>query len=92
MKSIRKYLVNAFTKIGERYDDSAINGEHIRKYGYKNARDYGRSITAMYVGKSEEFGDLPDSIVEMLEEAAMEDRPITQEDFDLWAEEEMSCW
>lgn len=91
MTTIRKYLVNAFTKVAESrgWDDSAKNHHTLHRYGYKSARQWGRAMSEMY---DENVLDLPNGLVDMIEEAARNDTPLTQDDFDAFAEEEVSCW
>jgi hypothetical protein len=91
MKTNRKYLARSFTKIAKRWEDSKKTTENLRKHGYKNARQWGREMANMY------FEDVAcnmaaDALAEMLEEAALCDTPITQDDFDYFAFEEISSW
>lgn len=90
MKTTRKMLVNAFTKIAKRWEDSKTHPENLRKHGFKNARQWGRWVASMYSVNG--IFDMPDSLIEMYEDAAKNDIPVIQEDFDAWAEEEISCW
>lgn len=91
MKTNRKYLARSFTKIAKRWEDSKKTTENLRRYGFKNARQWGRQMASLY------FDDVAcnmaaDALAEMLEEAALCDAPITQDDFDYFAFEEISNW
>lgn len=91
MKTTRKYLTRAFTKIAKRWEDSKTTTENLRKHGYKNARQWGREMAALY------FDDVAcnmasDALAEMLEDVALSDLPVTQEDFDGFAYEEIYSW
>lgn len=93
MATIRKHLARAFTKIAKErgWEDSKKTPHSLRRYGYKNARQWGRMMASNYFSSFHLHG--VDSIItEMLEEAARNDEPITQADFDCLAEEEISCW
>lgn len=90
MKTNRKYLARSFTKIAKRWEDSKKTTENLRKHGYKNARKWGREMANMYF--DERSSMCADSLAEMLEEAALCDAPITQDDFDYFAFEEISNW
>ena len=90
MKTNRKYLARSFTKIAKRWEDSKKTTENLRKHGYKNARKWGREMANMYF--DERASMCADSLAEMLEEAALCDAPITQDDFDYFAFEEISSW
>lgn len=90
MKTNRKYLARSFTKIAKRWEDSKKTTENLRKHGYKNARKWGREMANMYFDERESM--CADSLAEMLEEAALCDAPITQDDFDYFAFEEISNW
>ena len=90
MKTNRKYLARSFTKIAKRWEDSKKTTENLRNHGYKNARKWGREMANMYF--DERASMCADSLAEMLEEAALCDEPITQDDFDYFAFEEISNW
>lgn len=90
MKTNRKYLARSFTKIAKRWEDSKKTTENLRKHSYKNARKWGREMANMYF--DERASMCADSLAEMLEEAALCDAPITQDDFDYFAFEEISNW
>lgn len=90
MKTNRKYLARAFTKIAKRWEDSKKTTENLRKHGYKNARQWGREMANVYFDDKAEM--CCDALAEMLEEAALCDEPITQDDFDYFALEEISSW
>nr|DAT35967.1 MAG TPA: hypothetical protein [Caudoviricetes sp.] len=90
MKTNRKYLARSFTKIAKRWDDSKKTTENLRKHGFKSARQWGREMANMYF---DELASMcADSLSEMLEEAMLCDQPITQEDFDYFAFEEVTNW
>lgn len=91
MTTIRKHLVNAFTKIAKSrgWCDSKKTPHTLNRYGFKSARQWGRMMAGMY---GENILDLPNGLVDMIEEAARSDSPLTQADFDDFAEEEISCW
>ena len=90
MKTNRKYLARSFTKIAKRWDDSKKTTENLRKHGFKSARQWGREMANMYF---DELASMcADSLSEMLEEAMLSDQPITQDDFDYFALEEITNW
>lgn len=90
MKTNRKYLARSFTKIAKRWDDSKKTTENLRKQGFKSARQWGREMANMYF--DERASMCADSLAEMLEEVALSDLPVTQEDFDGFAYEEIYAW
>lgn len=92
MASIRKHLVNAFTKIAkERWTDSKRTPHVITRYGFNSPREWGRHMAAQYFG-GDDLYEVNSAIVEMLEDAAKMDVPVIQADYDALAEEEISCW
>lgn len=92
MKTIRKSLVRAFTKIAKErhWDNSAKTPYNLSRYGFKSARDWGRHMVSMY--ELDNVLEMPESLVEAIEYCKQNDMPITQHDFDYFAEEELSCW
>lgn len=91
MKTNRKYLTRAFTKIAKRWEDSKTTPDNLRRYGFKNARQWGRHMAGMYFDDAA-CNMAADALAEMLEDAALSDLPITQEDFDGFAYEEIYSW
>lgn len=86
----RKGLVNAYTKIAERWEDSKKTPHGLRRYGYKNARQWGRLMADKYFDVD---GLISDSLlIDMIDDANKVDAPLTQIDYDYLAEEEISCW
>lgn len=79
----RKMLIRAFAKIAKRWGDSNKSPYTFSRYGYKNARAWGRCIADNYNA-------------EMLEDfAKWIDAPLKdwcKFDYDYFAEEEISCW
>lgn len=79
----RKMLVRAFAKIAKRWGDSNKSPYTFSRYGYKNARAWGRCTADNYNA-------------EMMEDfAKWIDTPLKdwcQFDYDYFAEEEISCW
>lgn len=93
MKTIRKYLVNAFTKVAKErgWEDSSKHPRGLRACGFKSARQWGRAMADNYFYPGNLHG-MDSVVVEMIEQAALNDEPLTQHDFDALAEEEISCW
>lgn len=92
MASIRKHLVNAYTKIAEeRWNDSKHTAHSLRRYGFKSPREWGRHMAAQYYNGNNLY-QIDTAVVDMLEEAARIDVPLTQADYDALAEEDISCW
>lgn len=93
MASIRKHLVNAFTKEAKArgWHDSAINPRGLAHCGFKSARQWGRLMADHYFN-AENLYEVESAIAEMIEDAARHDMPLTQADFDAFVEEEISCW
>lgn len=92
MKSHRKYLINAFEKeaMARGWHDSAKNPRGLARCGYKNARQWARWMADTYF---DENGLITCSILmDVIEDAAKVDQPLTQADYDYVAEEEISCW
>lgn len=92
MATIRKHLVNAFENVGERYgwDDGLKTPYTARRQGFKTLREWARCMAANYM--PEDWQLMPDSLREMIEEAQAAGVPLTQHDFDNYAEEEILCW
>lgn len=93
MKSIRKYLVNAFEDfaMGMGWDDSSKHPRGIRHCGYKSCRQWARDMAEMYE-EPRSLGGWNEAIIEMIEDAARNDQPLTQTDFDAFVDEEVRCW
>lgn len=92
MKTIRGYMVRAFEKIAKErgWEDSAKTPHTLRRYGFKNARDWGRHMASQY--EIDSVLEMPEALVEAIEYCKQNDMPISQHDFDYFAEEEISCW
>lgn len=90
MKTDRKMMVRAFTKIAKRWEDSKTTPHSLRRYGFKDARAWGRYVAGMYSFNG--VMDMPDAIIEEYEIAAKRGEKVAQADFDAFAEEEISCW
>ena len=92
MATIRKHLVNAFENVGERYgwDDGLKTPYTARRQGFNSLREWARCMAANYMPESWQL--MPDSLREMIEEAQAAGVPLTQHDFDDYAEEEILCW
>lgn len=91
MKTNRKYLTRAFAKIAKRWEDSKTTTENLRKHGFKSARQWGREMAALYFNDAA-CNMASDALAEMLEDVALSDLPVTQEDFDAFACEEIYAW
>lgn len=93
MASIRKHLVNAFENfaISMGWEDSAKHKRGIRHCGYKNSRQWARMMAEIYE-EPLSVGGWNSAIIDMIEEAARTDTPLTQHDYDAFVEEEISCW
>lgn len=93
MSTIRKHLVNAFTKVAKErgWEDSKNTARGLRACGFKSARQWGRMM-ADYYFSNDNLYPVEDAIAEMLEDAARAGTPLTQVDFDAFVEEEISCW
>lgn len=90
MATYRKMLVTGFAKIAKRWEDSKKTPHSLRKYGYKNARQWGRAMVANYYVLNSEV--VCDFLAEEIERAILEDIPLTQAFFDDFADEEISAW
>lgn len=91
MSTVRKMVVNAFTKIAEeRWGDSKDTAHSIRRYGFKNPRDWGRHMANMYSWRKGH--EIADELLDLYRDAREVDAPVTQHDIDYFAEEEISCW
>lgn len=89
-KSNRKMLINAFEKAAlERgWNDSFHTANCIRRYGFKNCRSWAREMASWYDFDAR-YLDMDCAMVEMIEQAALEDRPLTQSDFDDFVRDEI---
>lgn len=89
-KSNRKMLINAFEKAALElgWNDSLRTANCIRRYGFKNCRSWARKMASWY-GPDEHYLCMDRGLVEMIEQAALEDRPLTQSDFDDFARDEI---
>lgn len=89
-KSNRKMLINAFEKAAlERgWNDSFHTANCIRSYGFKNCRSWAREMASWYDFDAH-YLDMDCALVEMIEQAALEDRPLTQSDFDDFVSDEL---
>ena len=89
-KSNRKMLINAFEKAAlERgWNDSFHTANCIRSYGFKNCRSWAREMVSWY-DLDAHYLDMDCALVEMIEQAALEDRPLTQSDFDDFVRDEI---
>lgn len=90
MKTDLKMMVRAFTKIAKRWEDSKDTPHGLRRYGFKNARAWGRYVASMFSLKG--IMDMPDYLIEEYEIAAKRGEKVTQASYDAFAEEEISCW
>lgn len=92
MASIRKHLVNAFENAGRRrgWDDSLITPYTVRRCGYKSLREFARRMANLYMPENHIL--MPEPLLEMIEQARREDVPLTQYDFDCFADEEIDAW
>lgn len=79
----RKMLVRAFAKIAKRWGDSSKSPCTFSRYGYKNARAWGRIMADNY--ESEMLESYADWIDTPLNEWG-------QAEYDCFADEEISCW
>ena len=91
MKSHRKALTRAFTKIAKRWEDSKKTRYNLTRYGYKNARDWGRLMAANYFSPVD--GRITcDTLIDLIDDANKVDKPLDQYDYDYLAEEEINAW
>lgn len=91
MKSLRKMLTRSFTKVAMRWEDSKETADNLRRHGFKNARAWGRAVALSYETEGSHLM-LCDGLLEVIESAAKEDRPITQHDVDEFVEMEITYW
>lgn len=89
MATIRKRLVNAFEKVGERYgwDDGLKTPCTARRQGFNSLREWARCMAANYMPENWQL--MHDYLREMIEEAQAAGVPLTQHDFDAFAEGEI---
>ena len=90
MISHRKGLVNAFTKIANRWEDSKKTPHSLRRYGYRNSRQWGRMMADQYFDTNGLI--ISSTLIDAIDDANKVDMPMTQIDYDCVAEEEISCW
>lgn len=92
MATIRKHLVNAFENVGKAYgwDDGFKNPYTARRQGFNSLREWARCMAVNYMPENNLL--MPDTLLEMIEEAQAAGVPLTQHDFDDYAEEEILCW
>ena len=89
-KTNRKMLINAFEKaaIARGWNDTKHVADSLNHYGFKSARAWARQMASWYNTDSH-FLDMDDSFIEMIESAAKEDLPLTQDDFDDFVRDEI---
>lgn len=89
-KTYRKMLINAFEKAARErgWHDSKITPNCMSHYGLKGARSWAREMASWY-NVDASYLDMDYPLVEMIEQAAIEDRPLTQEDFDDFVRDEI---
>lgn len=92
MATIRKHLVNAFENaaLSRGWDDSLVTPFTARRCGYNSLREWARTMANMYT--PEDFILMPDSLLELIEDAQKAGVPLTQHDFDDYANEEIDAW
>ena len=92
MTTIRKHLVNAFENVGKEYgwDDGLKTPYTARRQGFNYLREWARCMAANYMPENHIL--MPDSLLEMIEDAQRAGIPLTQHDFDAYAEEEVNAW
>ena len=91
MKSLRKMLARSFTKVAKRWEDSKETADNLRRHGFKDARAWGRAVALSYEVERGHLA-LCDGLLEVIETAAKEDRPVTQDDIDEFVDMEISYW
>lgn len=89
-KTYRKMLINAFEKAARErgWHDSKITPNCITSYGFKDCRQWAREMASWY-GIEADYPYQDQAVIEMMEEAAREDRPLTQHDFDDFVRDEI---
>lgn len=90
MATYKKMLVTAFAKHAKRWEDSKTCAEGLRRYGFKNARQWGRIMANNYYLLGSEIAC--DFLLEEIEKALLNDELITQAFFDDFAYEELTAW
>lgn len=89
-KTYRKMIINAFEKAARDrgWHDSKITPNCMSHYGFKSARSWAREMASWY-DVDAHYLDQDLALVEMIEDAAREDRPLTQADFDDFVRDEI---
>ena len=82
MKSLRKMMIRAFEKEARPFSDSKTNPNTLKRQGYKNARQWARSVAGLYFtndSRSELLVEMPEEWIgckitqEMVDEMVKED-------------------
>ena len=89
-KTYRKLLVNAFENIAQcnKWNDSKHSPVTMKPAGFIHAGAWARAFAACDIPDGG-LGAMNDFLINMIEEAAREDRPLTQRDFDDFARDEL---
>lgn len=92
MATIRKHLVNAFENVGKAYgwDDGLKTPYTARRQGFNSLREWARCMAANYMPENHLL--MPDTLLEMIEDAQRAGVPLTQHDYDEFAFEEVNAW
>lgn len=92
MATMRKMLINGFEKEIRRrgWADSKKSPYTIHRGEYKSVRHFARCLAGCY-DLEQPFPFMNETLTEMMEEAATQDRPLTQHDFDEFAHWEIEC-
>lgn len=90
MSTYKKMMVTAFTKIAKRWEDSKDTPHSLRRYGFKNARQWGRTVAACY--NLDDLLSVPPELLNQIEDVKSKGGKVTQSVFDEFAEEEVNCW